>query len=170
MEEWKKIDGYENYSVSCLGNVRNDLTGRILKPRLRCGYPSVQLGRNNNKLVHRLVATAFCENENGYDIVDHIDRHSTNNHYLNLRWTTQSNNNRNRKKNRGSSRYLGVSYNTSRRKWRATIMINGTTYFLGSFETELEARDAFRQAVADNNLQDFYPDDAEESLENNINP
>jgi hypothetical protein len=31
MEEWRQIEGYENYSVSDLGNVRNDKTGRILK-------------------------------------------------------------------------------------------------------------------------------------------
>ena len=31
MEYYKKITGYENYSISNLGNVRNDKTGRILK-------------------------------------------------------------------------------------------------------------------------------------------
>jgi hypothetical protein len=29
-EIWKNIIDYENYSVSNLGNVRNDLTGKIL--------------------------------------------------------------------------------------------------------------------------------------------
>ena len=31
MEEFKKIANYENYSVSNLGNVRNDKFNRILK-------------------------------------------------------------------------------------------------------------------------------------------
>ena len=31
MEEFKKIENYNNYSVSNLGNIRNDKTGRILK-------------------------------------------------------------------------------------------------------------------------------------------
>ena len=38
MEQWKKIDGYENYSVSINGNVRNDKTGRILKKMQRQGW------------------------------------------------------------------------------------------------------------------------------------
>lgn len=29
--EWKKIEGYENYSVSKDGEVRNDKTERVLK-------------------------------------------------------------------------------------------------------------------------------------------
>lgn len=32
MIKWKKIDGKENYSISSDGTVRNDKTGRILKP------------------------------------------------------------------------------------------------------------------------------------------
>ena len=31
MEEYKKIQGFDNYSISNLGNVRNDKTKRILK-------------------------------------------------------------------------------------------------------------------------------------------
>lgn len=170
MEEWKKVEGHPNYSVSCLGNVRNDKTGRILKLQLRSGYPSAML-LGKQKQIHRLVATAFCDNENGYNIVDHIDQNKTNNHYLNLRWTTTANNTRNTKKREGcSSRYLGVSYNIKNKKWQSRIRIE-KLFHLGYFETQEEARDAFRNAVEEHNLQDFYPlDDAEESLENNINP
>ena len=31
VETYKKIEGFENYSVSDWGNVRNDKTGRVLK-------------------------------------------------------------------------------------------------------------------------------------------
>ena len=34
MEEYRKIEGYENYSVSNFGNVKNDITGKILKKYL----------------------------------------------------------------------------------------------------------------------------------------
>ena len=37
LENWKKVAGYETYSVSDKGNVRNDKTGRILKPGWRHG-------------------------------------------------------------------------------------------------------------------------------------
>lgn len=31
MEYWKNIEGYEDYSVSDLGNIKNNKTGEILK-------------------------------------------------------------------------------------------------------------------------------------------
>ena len=44
IENWKKEVGYENYSVSNHGNVRNDKTGRILKfGSDRVGYLMVNL-------------------------------------------------------------------------------------------------------------------------------
>jgi len=39
MEEYKKITGFENYSVSNLGNVRNDKRDKMLKPNIdKDGY------------------------------------------------------------------------------------------------------------------------------------
>lgn len=35
IEVWKPVEGYPNYSVSSKGKVRNDKTGRILKPSLK---------------------------------------------------------------------------------------------------------------------------------------
>jgi hypothetical protein len=41
-EVWKKIDCH-SYSVSIKGKVRNDRTGKILKPCVACGYEQVRL-------------------------------------------------------------------------------------------------------------------------------
>ena len=41
------------------------------------GYDYVQLSKNgvvSNKRVHRLIAQAFIDNPNNYDVVDHINR------------------------------------------------------------------------------------------------
>jgi hypothetical protein len=38
MEEYKKIANYDNYSISNLGNVRNDMTNNILKPWINSHY------------------------------------------------------------------------------------------------------------------------------------
>ncbi len=46
VETYKKIVGFENYSVSDLGNVINDKTGRILKGNDRRGYLQVDLMKN----------------------------------------------------------------------------------------------------------------------------
>ena len=43
MEEYRKIKGFENYSVSNLGNVRNDKTNKILKQFNRSGYKLLEL-------------------------------------------------------------------------------------------------------------------------------
>lgn len=166
MEEWRKIDGFETYSVSNHGNVRNDVTGRILKQGLNKGYNMIALRKNEKNHIipiHRLVAIAFCEKYDDCNEVDHIDQHKENNYYLNLRWVTHSNNLRNRKKREGcSSRYQGVSFVNFYKKWVARIMINGKNKHLGSYNTPEEARDAFRKAVTEHNLQDFYPPDADE--------
>lgn len=163
MEEWRKVEGFPNYSVSNLGNVRNDETGRILKPAVNSrGYPQVFLSKNKKKtsqLVHRLVAVAFCEQPEECDQVDHIDQHKTNNHYLNLRWVTRGQNMRNKRKRPGSSsQFPGVCFHKLRNTWQARIKVNGKQKHLGCYNTQEEAHAAWRQAVIDNNLQEFYPE------------
>lgn len=94
MEEFKKIKDYINYSISNLGNVRNDKTGRILKYFQKPnGYRQVQLGRENNPVyIHRLVAMAFVKNKDNKPQVNHIDGDKTNNSANNLEWVTASEN------------------------------------------------------------------------------
>lgn len=93
---WKKIDGYENYSVSDEGEIRNDKTGRILKQcSARTGYSRVTLSKNGNIKtfhVHRLVMNAFCPcpDKSKYTDVNHIDYNKSNNALSNLEWTTHS--------------------------------------------------------------------------------
>lgn len=40
---WTKMEGFPNYSINNLGKIRNDLTGRILKDKLKDGVYSVML-------------------------------------------------------------------------------------------------------------------------------
>jgi hypothetical protein len=87
--EWKKIDGY-NYSISKNGEVRNDKTNKILKPRLDTYIYYVCLFKNNKRKriqLHRLLAIAFIPNPDNKPFVDHIDENRTNNKLENLRWS-----------------------------------------------------------------------------------
>ena len=95
IEEWRKVKGYEKYSVSNKGNVRNDETGRILKKSVNNnGYELVSLGKNSGKLrVHRLVASAFLGDVKGF-VIDHIDGNKQNNNVENLEIVTSSENNK----------------------------------------------------------------------------
>lgn len=45
---------------------------------------------------------------------------------------------------RGTSRYRGVSWNTSAGKWRATVHEGRTQYSLGFYDTEEEAAEAVK--------------------------
>lgn len=93
-EIYKDIAGFEDkYEVSSLGNVRNKITGRLLKPFSdgRKGYLQVSLCKDNQKhyfKIHRLVALAFLPNPNNYPQVNHIDEDKSNNSVENLEWCT----------------------------------------------------------------------------------
>lgn len=106
-EIWKPIKGFEgSYEVSNYGNVRSldrmvkclngyeHRNGKMLKPhKNKKGYMSVSLGKNNQKLVHRLVAEAFVPNPDNLPIINHIDENPSNNFSSNLEWCDYSYNN-----------------------------------------------------------------------------
>jgi hypothetical protein len=86
-----------------------------------------------------------------------IDRIENNGNYEpnNCRWTTQEIQTRNTRaiSTKNSSGYRGVSYTTSRTKWKAQIMISSKRVFLGSFDSALEAAIAYDTYVITNNLE-----------------
>ena len=161
MEEFKKIEEYENYEISNFGNVRNTDTGRILKPRKNTeGYYIVDLYKNGimkNFYIHRLIGFAFIPNPENLPCIDHIDRIRTNNLISNLRWISNSNNNRNRPKfKNSSSKYMGVYFHKANGKYVATIRINNKNKYIGLYEKEEEAGRAFDNFVKQHNLTEFY--------------
>lgn len=93
-ERWRPIPGHPRYAASTHGRIRNQHTGRVLKPRAHSrGYVKVDLGRKaTNRLVHRLVAAAFYGDRTGALDVDHIDWCKTHNCTGNLRWLSRREN------------------------------------------------------------------------------
>lgn len=95
MKEWKKVKGFERYSVSNEGEVMNP-KGSIMKAFFAgSGYLQVALWRDGEKkkfYVHRLVAEAFVENSHGCKEINHKDGNKENNAASNLEWCTRTEN------------------------------------------------------------------------------
>lgn len=94
---WKKIKEFPNYSVSDEGEVRNDLSGRMLTIfNNSSGYKVVHISSDKSKKtvrVHRLVAQAFIANPQKKSCVNHINGNRGDNRVENLEWCTHSENN-----------------------------------------------------------------------------
>ena len=103
---WRVIPEFPNYSVSENGDVWSHKRKMMMSWSVKIASstssytsPVVEIYRKKRK-VSRLVAYAFVKNERDneqFNIVDHIDRDPWNNHYTNLRWVSNRENQRNRK-------------------------------------------------------------------------
>lgn len=95
MEIWKDIDGFENYMVSNKGNILNKITNKIKNQYDGYGYNRVTLckkGKTKHFQVHRLVASAFLEKQQGKDEVNHINGNKKDNNVQNLEWCNRKEN------------------------------------------------------------------------------
>jgi hypothetical protein len=116
------------------------------------GY--LRTGKNKGrKYIHQIVFLMF----NGYipEYVDHIDGNRLNNRIENLREVTQHQNSWNTPGwTNSSSKNKGVSWCKTKKRWRARIVHNGHTVFLGYHKYEESAKLAY--AKAEDNLRPEY--------------
>lgn len=156
-EIWIEIAGHKNYFVSNLGRIKSvRLEKEYIKNfRLHNGYYRIRLSDGRKWFsVHQLVAIAFLNhipNNNGM-VIDHINANKTDNRLENLRIVTHRENiNLAYDATNKSSKYRGVYFHKPTNKWLSQIGINGKTKYLGLFNSEVEAGQAYKNALADIN-------------------
>tara|TARA_R110002074_G_C12140162_1_gene629054 strand:+ start:11 stop:490 length:480 start_codon:yes stop_codon:yes gene_type:complete len=153
-EIWKSVPNYDNYMVSSRGRVKSMKFGkeRMMKQSLNIyGYFHVCLskeGKSKTITVHKVVAIAFLNHTPcGHKlVVDHRNNDKTNNNLNNLQLVSQRENTSKDKKG-GSSKYVGVWWYKALNKWHARIRINGKQKHLGYFTDEVEAHNAYQNAL-----------------------
>lgn len=95
-EEWVVCEDYPFYMINREGQVKSNLTNKILKTaRLKTGYVCVGLrkgGKSYTVRLHRLLAKAFIPNPHNKPHVDHINGVRDDNRVENLRWCTNKEN------------------------------------------------------------------------------
>ena len=111
MERWLPPPfntGIEKYLISDSGAVLklsrksiakycDDTKSKLIKPQIRAkGYYRVKIftnGKLRHRYVHRLVGLTFIENPENKPCINHKDGNKQNNHYTNLEWCTNAENN-----------------------------------------------------------------------------
>lgn len=84
----------------------------------------------------------------GHEELDHKNRNGLDNRKSNLRPATSSQNQANREKRAGtSSRFKGVCWDNTGKKWKARIKCNRKERNLGLYDSEQEAARAYNRAA-----------------------
>lgn len=106
----------------------------------KLGYNTVTINKKPTKR-HRIIASCFIglNIDDLTQIVDHINRDKLDNRVENLRIVTQQQNTFNS---------IAKGYRLEQNKWRASIMLDGKSIYLGRYDTEPEARQAYLDAKA----------------------
>jgi hypothetical protein len=115
--------------------------GKISKSMHKNGYIIINI--NLNKKSYHLLAHNFawyCINKECVEEIDHINRIRNDNRICNLRAVNKNQNKWNRLVNKG------YYFDKKKQKWKSRISVYKQCIFLGCFNTEQEARNAYLQA------------------------
>jgi hypothetical protein len=165
VEEWRDVVGYEGYyQVSNLGRIKSlkriveRINGWRTVPEKflsehkdNSGYLFVGIsknGKSKSTKIHQLVAMAFLGHKpDGHKlVVNHKNFIKTDNRLENLEIVTGRENS-NKKHLKSSSEYVGVHWDKKSNKWKSQINVLGKRKYLGLFNNEIDAHNAYRNAL-----------------------
>ena len=117
------------------------LRGNVIKRKTNAGYVSIGGGYYfKGSLSAHHYAWYMTYGNVDFEMIDHINGNPSDNRISNLRVVTPQENNFNFQKAKG------YSWDKSRNKWIATIQLEKKHIYLGRYNTEEEARNAYLQA------------------------
>lgn len=162
-EIWKDIPDYEGlYQVSNLGRVKSlhrlDARGRVIAERIlkptynnqkEYLYTSIyRKGIRKTYQIHQLVAITFLNHKPSFmkKIINHINFKRQDNRLSNLEIVTPRENG-NKKHLKSTSKYVGVSWCNTKNKWRSRIHYNKKMVFIGYFDNEIDAHQAYQNKL-----------------------
>lgn len=152
-ERVKELFDYVDGSLVRKIGVNGASAGKIAGTKSSSGYLIVSVDRKR-LLIHRLI---FLYHR-GYmpKRIDHINGDCYDNRIENLRECTQAQNCMNKKgyTNR-TSKFKGIHFDKTNKKWIAQIQVNGNKKYIGSFASELLAKHAYN-VEAIKNYGEFY--------------
>jgi hypothetical protein len=100
-------------------------------------------GKTTSQLLHRFILDVTCPEID----IDHWNGDGLDCRRSNLRTCVRGENDGNRRKTNGTSRFKGVSWDSTRGLWRASITIRGRSKFLGRYANESDAALAYDSAA-----------------------
>ncbi|AUR82521.1 AP2/ERF domain protein [Vibrio phage 1.152.O._10N.222.46.E1] len=127
------------------GYLRTKSTGKLNKHPRATGKHYVKVQHQGTYYQYHNVVWE-CVNgpiPEGYT-VDHIDTNKLNNNISNLRLATPAEQTHNTKSYGKTSTFKGVDFNANAGKWFSRIYYEGKSYWLGSYDTEIEAAKAYK--------------------------
>ena len=144
-EELKKILCYDPTTglFTRLTKTRGYAIGEIAGTPMLHGH--ILIGINKKRMLAHRLAWLYVYGTWPVDQIDHINGNPTDNRLINLRESTQAENTQNKRtaSKRSKSGLLGVHWCIRSNKWIAKIMLNGTNRYLGSFNSDEAAFNAY---------------------------
>jgi hypothetical protein len=140
--ELRQLLSYDHDSGVLTWRVRGNVAGTVDAK----GYVVVKVLGRTYKAARIAWAIFYGDWPSVSMCVDHIDQDKSNNAIVNLRLATSSQNRRNNNGNSGVASSLKGAYRHGV-KWRALIWVDGRLKNLGSFDTALEAHEAYCSAA-----------------------
>ena len=117
-----------------------------VKCKANCGMGYCQVGFKGRLVSYHTIVWTIINGDIPEDLmIDHISGDKVDNQLSNLRLSTHRQNGGNRIEHR-EGKLCGCSYRNRYNKWQAHIEINGMLIYLGYYQTEEEANQAYLKA------------------------